>query len=74
MPLIPALKRKRQKDLCEFEAILVYIVSFRTVRASQRNAVSKKKKKRKEKEKRGLGAGERSQRLRALTARPKVLS
>jgi hypothetical protein len=30
-PLIPALRRQRQKSLCEFEASLVYIVSPRTV-------------------------------------------
>ena len=29
-PLIPALRRKRQADLCEFEASLVYRVSSRT--------------------------------------------
>ena len=32
-----------QVDLCEFEASLVYRVSSRTVRAMQRNPVSKKK-------------------------------
>jgi len=41
-PLIPALRRKRQVDLCEFEARLVYRVSFRTARATQRNPVSGK--------------------------------
>ena len=30
MPLIPALERQRQADLCEFEASLVCRVSFRT--------------------------------------------
>ena len=44
MPLIPALERQRQVDLYEFEASLVYTVSFRTVRAvTQRNPVSKHK-------------------------------
>ena len=43
MPLIPALGRKRQADLCEFEASLVYRVSFRTVRDTQRNPVLKNK-------------------------------
>jgi hypothetical protein len=28
--LTPALRRQRQADVCEFEASLVYIVSFRT--------------------------------------------
>ena len=41
--LIPALGRQRQTDLCEFEASLVYTVSSRTARATQRNSVSKNK-------------------------------
>jgi hypothetical protein len=41
MLLIPALGRQRQVDLCEFKASLVYRVSVRTVRAAQRNPVSK---------------------------------
>jgi hypothetical protein len=32
MPLIPALGRQRQADLCELEASLVYRVSSRTAR------------------------------------------
>ena len=36
MLLIPALGRQRQADLCEFEAILVYRVSSRTARATQK--------------------------------------
>jgi hypothetical protein len=32
-PLIPALGRQRQSDLCEFEASLVYRVSSRIARA-----------------------------------------
>ena len=39
---IPALKRQRQADLCEFKASLVYIVSYSSARATQRNPVSKK--------------------------------
>ena len=35
----------RGRRISEFEASLVYRVSSRTVRATQRNAVSKKKKK-----------------------------
>jgi hypothetical protein len=35
MPLIPALGQQMEVDLCEFEASLVYIVSFRTARATQ---------------------------------------
>jgi hypothetical protein len=45
MPLIPALGRVRQS---EFEASLVYSVSFRTARNTQRNSVSKKQKKKKD--------------------------
>ena len=41
-PLTPALERQRQADLCEFEGSLVYRVSSRTVRASQRNPVLRK--------------------------------
>ena len=33
MPLIPALGRQRQVDLCEFEVNLVCRVSSRTIRA-----------------------------------------
>lgn len=39
MPLIPALGRQKQADLCEFEASLIYIESSRTTRATQRNLV-----------------------------------
>jgi hypothetical protein len=49
MPLIPTFGRQRQADLSEFEASLVYRVSSRTSRATQRNSVIKlllKKKKR----------------------------
>ena len=50
MPLIPALGRQRQVELCEFEASLVYRVSSRIARATQRNPVLRKKKKEKKKE------------------------
>jgi hypothetical protein len=43
-PLIPALGRQRQV-ISELEASLVYRVSSRTVRATQRSPVLKKKKK-----------------------------
>ena len=36
------LRRQRQGDPCEFEASLVYRVSSRTARATQRNPVLKK--------------------------------
>jgi hypothetical protein len=39
--VILVIGMQRQMDLCEFEASLVYIVSFRTTRAKQRNPVSK---------------------------------
>jgi hypothetical protein len=41
MPLIPALWRQRQA-ISEFQTSLVYKVSSRTARATQRNYVSKK--------------------------------
>ena len=44
MPLIPALGMLRQEALCESQAILVYIGSSKTVRATQRNLVSKQNK------------------------------
>jgi hypothetical protein len=40
-PSIP--RRQRQVDLCEFKASLVYRVSSRTVKATQRNPVLKNK-------------------------------
>jgi hypothetical protein len=51
MPLISALGRQRQVDLCEFKASLVYRVSSRIARATQRNPDWKKKTKTKTKEK-----------------------
>ena len=48
MPLIPALRRQRQVDFCEFEASLVYRVSSRTAGAvTQRKSVSKTNKQQK---------------------------
>jgi hypothetical protein len=51
-PLIPALGRQSQADLwiSEFKANLVYRVSSRTSKATQRNLVSKKPKKKRERE------------------------
>ena len=50
-PLISALGRQKQVGLCEFEAGLVYKMSSRTARATQRNLVLRKKKKKKKKRK-----------------------
>jgi hypothetical protein len=47
-PLIPA---GGGRQISEFQASLVYRVSSRTARATQRNPVSKKKKKKKERKK-----------------------
>jgi hypothetical protein len=59
MPLIPALRKQKKVDLCEFEASLVYIASSRTARAIQKNIVSKsKQKKRKEGRREGGREGE----------------
>jgi hypothetical protein len=41
----------RSRQISEFEAILVYRVSPRTARATQRNPVSKRKKKKEKKKK-----------------------
>jgi hypothetical protein len=49
MPLIPVVGRQRLANLCEFKASLVYRVSSRTEKATQRNPVSKKKTKTKTK-------------------------
>ena len=43
MLVIPALQRQRWAEFCEFKASLVYRVSFRTAKATQRNLVSKNK-------------------------------
>ena len=44
MTLIPALRRQRQEDLCEFKASLVYRASSSTARiVKQRNPVLKDK-------------------------------
>jgi hypothetical protein len=40
-PLILVLGRQRKKDLCEFEASLIYRASSRNARATQRNLVLK---------------------------------
>lgn len=44
MSSIPASRRQRQVDFCELEASMVYRVSSRTTRTTQRNLVLKKKK------------------------------
>lgn len=41
-PIIPAPKRQRQANLCDIKASLVYRVSYRTSRATQRNPILKK--------------------------------
>jgi hypothetical protein len=48
-PLILVLGRQMQTDLCEFETSLVYRVSSRIARATQKNSVSKNKKTNKQK-------------------------
>jgi hypothetical protein len=40
IPLIPALRRQRQADLCEFETSLPYRASLSKTRVTQRNLVS----------------------------------
>ncbi|ERE86443.1 dol-P-Man:Man(7)GlcNAc(2)-PP-Dol alpha-1,6-mannosyltransferase isoform 1 [Cricetulus griseus] len=52
-PLIPALGRQRQGDLCEFEGNLVSRASSKTAKATQRNPVLKNQKKKKKKKSSG---------------------
>jgi len=42
VPLIPALGRQRQADLCEFKSSLVYRESSRITKTTQINPVLKK--------------------------------
>jgi hypothetical protein len=49
--LIPALRRQRQANLCEFKANLVYRGSSRTAQVIQGNPDSKRKKKKNQREK-----------------------
>lgn len=37
--LIPVIRRKRQKDFCEFKASMVYVVKSRPCKAMQRDPV-----------------------------------
>jgi hypothetical protein len=53
MPLIPALGRQRQEDLCEFEANLIYRASSRTARATQRKTHLEKTKNQNQNKQRG---------------------
>jgi len=41
MPLIPALRRQRQAELCEFKASLDYRSSSSTAKNTQRNSIIK---------------------------------
>jgi hypothetical protein len=47
MPLIPALRKQRQADLSEFEAIMVYRVSSKDSKGCTEKPFLKKKKKKK---------------------------
>jgi hypothetical protein len=44
VPLTSALRRQRQTDLCEFQASVVYTVSFRPTRVVHRDPLKRKKK------------------------------
>jgi hypothetical protein len=50
-PRFPALRTQRLADLCEFEANLVYRVSFRSAKTTQKNLISKGRRRRRKKEK-----------------------
>ena len=41
MPLLPALRRQRQTDLCDFKASLVYIASYRPAGTKGRPCLKK---------------------------------
>ena len=41
-PIVPALGRQRQADLCEFQASLVYIMSSGTAKTIERDPVTNK--------------------------------
>jgi hypothetical protein len=68
----------RGRQISEFKASLVYKVSSRTARATQRNPVSKNKQNKTKQNKTKTvfpwGPGEMAQWLRELTALPEVLS
>jgi hypothetical protein len=57
----------RGRRISEFEASLVYRVSSRTARATQRNPVSRKKKKKKTKKRMGWGGRKEEKRKLAST-------
>ena len=75
MPLIMAHRRQRQVVLCEFEASLVYRVSSRIAKATEKNPVSipsptkKKKKERKKERKEGRKEGRKRERKKERKAR-----
>ena len=56
--LIPALRRQRLADLCEFKASLVYKVSSRSASTTQKNPVSKKLRKKSQKQIKIYSSGE----------------
>jgi hypothetical protein len=55
MPLIPALRRQGQEDLCEFKASLVYRASTRTAGATQRTPALEKQTNKQTKTQKGEG-------------------
>jgi len=62
-PLIPAIRKQRQIDLCVFEASLVYRMSSKTPGLLHRETLSQKKK-RKKKERKEEGREGRKERKR----------
>jgi hypothetical protein len=56
-PLIPTRRRLRLADLCKIKASLVYRVSSRTARATQRNPALKKRERERERRKEGRKEG-----------------
>jgi hypothetical protein len=71
LSLIPALRRPRQVDLCEFKVSLIYRVSSRTARATQRIPVLENPKKGRRKKKGQRREGRRRRRKREKGRRKK---
>jgi hypothetical protein len=72
--LIPALRRQRQADICEFKASLLYKASSSTGKATQRNLVLKKIEREKRREEKRREEKRREEKRREEKRREKCLS
>ena len=57
MPLISTLRRHRQRDLCKFEASLVYRLSSRTARVTHRDTLLRERDRRRKETQLRKGSG-----------------